>query len=211
MNVIDVPVMIGFPAAALVVLILPGPGVLYVVARSVSQGRDAGLVSAAGLSVGALVHVAAAAGGLSAILLTSASAFATVKLVGAAYLIYLGVAALRRSEEERGLEETVPRSRSRLFWDGVLVSALNPKIAVFFLAFLPQFVDASRGLVTQQVLLLGVTYCMMAWVTDSLYAIVSSQARRWVSGGPRGKRVARYAEGSVYIGLGLRTGLLERG
>ena len=208
---IDVAVMIGFLAAALVVLILPGPGVLYVVARSVSQGRDAGLVSAAGLSVGALVHVAAAAGGLSAILLTSASAFATVKLVGAAYLIYLGVAALRRSEEERGLEETVPRSRSRLFWDGVLVSALNPKIAVFFLAFLPQFVDASRGLVTQQVLLLGVTYCMMAWVTDSLYAIVSSQARRWVSGGPRGKRVARYAEGSVYIGLGLRTGLLERG
>ena len=208
---IDGTAMTGFFIAALVVLVLPGPGVLYVVARSVSQGRDAGLVSAAGLSVGALVHVAAAAGGLSAVLLTSASAFATVKLVGAAYLIYLGVAALRGSGGVVGPEEARPRSRFRLFWDGVMVSALNPKIAVFFLAFLPQFVNPAAGSVGQQVVVLGLAYCLMAWVTDSLYAVLSSQAWRWISQGARPKRVARYVEGTVYIGLGVRTGLLERG
>ncbi len=137
--------LIGFVAAALVVLLIPGPGVLYVVARSVSQGLPAGLASALGLSAGALVHVVAAAGGLSALLLASATAFEIVKLLGAGYLIYLGLRTLFARAPLPGLQAPSPLPVRRLFFDGVIVSVLNPKIAVFFLAFLPQFVDPSAG------------------------------------------------------------------
>ncbi len=137
--------LLGFVAAALVVLLIPGPGVLYMVARSIGQGQRAGLVSVVGLSVGALVHVSAATAGLSAILLTSATAFGFVKTLGAGYLIYLGVRAILARDETTDVGAPSPRSLRRLFIDGVVVSVLNPKIAVFFLAFLPQFVDPSQG------------------------------------------------------------------
>jgi threonine/homoserine/homoserine lactone efflux protein len=137
--------LLGFVAAALVVLLIPGPGVLYMVARSLGQGQRAGLVSVVGLSVGALVHVSAATAGLSAILLTSATAFGFVKTLGAGYLIYLGVRAILARDETTDVGAPSPRSLRRLFIDGVVVSVLNPKIAVFFLAFLPQFVDPSQG------------------------------------------------------------------
>ena len=137
--------LLGFVAAALVVLLIPGPGVLYMVARSLGQGQRAGLVSVVGLSVGALVHVSAATAGLSAILLTSATAFGFVKTFGAGYLIYLGVRAILARDETTDVGAPLPRSLRRLFIDGVVVSVLNPKIAVFFLAFLPQFVDPSQG------------------------------------------------------------------
>ena len=138
--------LLGFIAASLVVLLIPGPGVLYVVARSLSQGLPAGLVSVLGLAAGALVHVAAAAIGLSAILLASATAFGGVKILGAAYLIYLGIQALlaRGSNNER--LKLGCRSLRRLFLDGVVISVFNPKIAVFFLAFLPQFVEPAAAL-----------------------------------------------------------------
>ena len=132
--------LVGFVLASLVVLLIPGPGVLYTVARSLSQGQRAGLVSVLGLSAGALVHVAAATIGLSAILLTSATAFGIVKALGAAYLIYLGICALLARDATADVGAPEPRLLSRLFTDGVVVSVLNPKIAVFFLAFLPQFV-----------------------------------------------------------------------
>ena len=132
----DVPMLIAFVVAALVVLIIPGPGVLYVVARTLCQGRQAGLVSVLGLSVGALVHVGAATIGLTAVLLTSATAFSIVKLLGAAYLIYLGLRMLLSHQTRIDVETPVPHSLGRLFADGVVVSVLNPKIAVFFLAFL---------------------------------------------------------------------------
>ena len=136
--------LLTFTAAALVVLLIPGPGVLYIVARSVTQGRRAGIVSVLGLSAGALVHVLAATIGLSAILLASATAFNVVKLLGAAYLIWLGLNAIfgRRAEPNAGTAMT--RSAAGLFWDGVIISVFNPKIAVFFLAFLPQRSEERR-------------------------------------------------------------------
>ena len=162
--------LLGFVAAALVVLLIPGPGVLYIVARSVSQGQRAGLASVLGLSVGALVHVAAATVGLSAILLTSATAFGVVKALGAGYLIYLGIRTLLARHSTAGADASAPRSMYRLFTDGVVVSVLNPKIAVFFLAFLPQFVEPNRGSVPQQVLVLGLLYVALALFTDGAYA-----------------------------------------
>ncbi len=158
--------MLGFVAAALVVLLIPGPGVLYVITRSLSQGQGAGVVSVLGLSVGALVHVAAATVGLSAILLASATAFGIVKTLGAGYLVYLGIRTLLASRATAGMPPTTPHSLSRLFTDGVVVSVLNPKIAVFFLAFLPQFVEPGRGAIPQQVLFLGLLYVALALVTD---------------------------------------------
>ncbi len=202
--------VLGFVAAALVVLMIPGPGVLYIVARSVSQGQWAGLASVLGLSVGALVHVAAATVGLSAILLTSATAFGVVKALGAGYLIYLGIRTLLARNSTAGVDASAPRSMHRLFTDGVVVSVLNPKIAVFFLAFLPQFVESSRGPVQQQVLILGLLYVALALFTDSAYVFLASRLRRWFAGQVIQGPLPRYASGVVYIGLGVSTALADR-
>ena len=202
--------LIGFVAAALVVLLVPGPGVLYVLARSLSQGQGAGIVSVCGLSAGALVHVAAATAGLSAVLMTSATAFGVVKILGAGYLIYLGIRALRVREASDTLPTPAARATRRLFWDGVLVSVLNPKIALFFLAFLPQFVSPSRGPIAHQVLFLGVLYVALAFVTDSAYAVAASRLREWQKHRVKRSRVPRYAEGAIYLGLGLRTALADQ-
>ena len=202
--------LLAFVAAALVVLLIPGPGVLYIVARSLSQGQQAGFVSVLGLSVGALVQVAAATLGLSAILLTSATAFGIVKILGAGYLIYLGLRTLLARPTTAGGEPFVPRSLSRLFIDGVVVSVFNPKIAVFFLAFLPQFVEPSRGPVPPQVLFLGLLYVALALFTDSGYALLAGRLRRWFGGRVVHGPIPRYASGVVYIGLGVSTALADR-
>ncbi len=202
--------LLGFVAAALVVLLIPGPGLLYIVARSVSQGQRAGLVSVLGLSVGALVHVAAATVGLSAILLTSATAFGVVKALGAGYLVYLGIRALLARDPTAGADAPARRSLYRLFTDGVVVSVLNPKIAVFFLAFLPQFVEPSRAPVPQQVLFLGLLYVALALFTDSAYAFLAGRVRRWLGGPVIQGRLPQYAGGVVYIGLGVSTALADR-
>ena len=200
----------GFVVAALVVLLIPGPGVLYIVARSVSQGQRAGLVSVLGLSAGALVHVAAATVGLSAILLASATAFGIVKALGAVYLIYLGLRALFARQAAVAVNAPAPRPAHRLFADGVLVSILNPKIAVFFLAFLPQLVEPSRGPVPQQVLFLGLIYIALALVTDGAYAILASRLRRVLGSRVVQGPLPRYASGVVYIGLGMSMALTGR-
>lgn len=202
--------LLGFVAAALVVLSIPGPGVLYVVARSLSQGRRAGLVSVVGLSVGALAHVAAATVGLLAILLTSATAFGIVKALGAGYLIYLGIRTLLGRDSTAGVDTYAAHSMCRLFTDGVAVSVLNPKIAVFFLAFLPQFVDPSGGPVPQQVLFLGVLYVTLAVFTDSAYACLAGSLRGWLGGHVIRGPLPRYASGVVYLGLGVSTALADR-
>jgi threonine/homoserine/homoserine lactone efflux protein len=202
--------LLGFVAASLVVLLIPGPGVLYVVARSVSQGYRAGLASVFGLSAGALVQVAAATVGLSAILLASATAFGIVKALGAGYLIYLGLRTLFARGPAGGLQAPRPLPLSRLFTDGVVVSLFNPKIAVFFLAFLPQFVDPGRGPVAQQVLLLGVLYCALAVLTDGAYALLAGSLRRWLGGRVLRGPLPRYLSGSLYIGLGVNAALAER-
>jgi threonine/homoserine/homoserine lactone efflux protein len=199
-----------FVAAALVVLVIPGPGVLYIVARSLSQGHRAGLVSVLGLSAGALVHVAAATVGLSALLLASATAFGIVKMLGAGYLIYLGLRTILTPVAPARVAVLAARSARRLFADGVVVSVLNPKIAVFFLAFLPQFVDPGRGSIAQQVLLLGLTYVALALVTDGAYAWLAGSARHLLRGRIVQGPLPRYASGAVYLGLGVSTALADR-
>ncbi len=202
--------LLGFVAAALVVLLIPGPGVLYILARSLGQGQRAGLVSVLGLSAGALVHVAAATAGLSAILLASATAFGVVKALGAGYLIYLGIRMLLGRDATAAIEVTAPRSLRRLFSDGVLVSVLNPKIAVFFLAFLPQFAEPGRGPIAQQVLFLGLLYVALALCTDGAYAVLAGRLRHWLRGRVLQGPLPRYTSGVVYIGLGVSTALADR-
>lgn len=202
--------LLGFIAAALVLLLTPGPAVLYVVARSVSQGRRAGLVSVLGLSTGALVHVLAATVGLTAILVASAAAFSIVKLLGAGYLIYLGVRTLLSRSAGSNNVAPATRSMTRLFADGVVVNVLNPKIAVFFLAFLPQFADPARGGVPQQILFLGILYVVLALITDGAYALLAGRFGRSLGRSVAAGRLMRYSSGLVYIGLGIGTAFAER-
>ncbi len=206
------PLLLGFIAASLIVLLTPGPGVLYVVARSVEQGYRAGLASVLGLSAGAFLHVIAATVGLSALLLTSATAFGIVKTLGAAYLIYLGLRALfaRSSRGTGSAAALTPLPATRLFADGVVISLFNPKIAIFFLAFLPQFVDPAAGSVTQQVFLLGTLYVALALITDGGYALLAGGLRHWVSSrllqGPWLRRLS----GCLYVGLGVKAALARQ-
>ena len=195
-----------FVATALVLLLTPGPAVLYVIARSVNQGRVAGIVSVLGLEVGTLFHVGAAALGISALLLSSAVAFSVVKYLGAAYLIYLGVRKLLAREEEPE-DEVRGRAASlkRVFWEGVVVNVLNPKTALFFFAFLPQFVSPSRSNVTAQMLFLGCLFVVLATLSDGVYALLAGSVGHWLKGNKRFAKGERYFAGSVYIGLGLTT------
>ena len=202
--------LLSFIIASLIVLLLPGPGVLYVVARSVSQGYHAGLVSALGLSFGALVHVIAAAAGLSAILLTSATAFNLVKLISAGYLIYLGLRTLFDSRPKTSIDVSTSAPLYRLFTDGVIVSIFNPKIALFFLAFLPQFIEPSRGSIIHQILLLGFIYAALAFLTDGSYALLADRLRNRFSGRIMSGPLPRYVCSGLYLGLGVNTALTGR-
>ncbi|HEX2742320.1 MAG TPA: LysE family translocator [Rubrobacter sp.] len=194
-----------FVAAALVMLIVPGPSVLYIVARSVEGGRTAGFVSVLGVQTGALVHIAFATLGLSAILASSAVAFSVVKWLGAAYLIWLGLRRIFGSDEEEGDVAVEPERLSRVFSQGVIVNTLNPKTALFFLAFLPQFVDPSRGAAWAQILLLGATFVILALCSDGLYALLSGTAGGWLRRKMEGadfRRGQRYVSGGVLVALG---------
>jgi threonine/homoserine/homoserine lactone efflux protein len=203
---LSVPQLTLFIAAALVLILTPGPVVIYVVTRSINQGRKAGLVSVLGLELGNMVHVLAAALGLSALLLSSAAAFNLVKYLGAAYLIFLGIQKLRA--KEAAAEQTPPRdSLRRIFFQGIVVATLNPKTALFFFAFLPQFVNPAQGSVPLQVLVLGAIMVTMATVSDTLYALMAGGAGHLLRGSRRFLRVQKYVTGSVYIGLGVTAAL----
>jgi threonine/homoserine/homoserine lactone efflux protein len=203
----DAPTFGLFVAAALALLLMPGPAVIYVVTRSVDQGRPAGLASVLGVGIGSLVHIAFAAVGLSALLASSAAAFGVVKWLGAAYLIWLGLQRLlTRGEDAPAAVE--PDHLSRIFLQGVVVNVLNPKTALFFLAFLPQFVDPSRGPVWIQVSVLGLTLASLGLLTDGLYALLGGTAADWLrqrSESVSLRRMRRYVPGGVYIALGVVT------
>ena len=196
-----------FIGAAIALLLIPGPAVLYITARSASQGRVAGLVSVLAIETANFVQAVAAALGLSAILLSSALAFDVVKYLGAAYLIYLGIRKLLVSDNGAKDEEVKQESLSRIYWQGFAVNILNPKTALFFFAFLPQFVDPARGNVTAQNLLLGAIFVGMALITDSLYALLASSLAGKLTGNKRFQKGQRYFAGLVYIGLGITTAL----
>ncbi|MEO6715191.1 MAG: LysE family translocator [Mycobacteriales bacterium] len=197
-----------FVPAALALLLLPGPAVMYVVARSLQQGRRAGLISVAGIHTATLVHIAAAAAGLSAVLLRSAVLFSAVKYAGAAYLVVLGLAALRadRRTVASGPDPSI-RPRRRLYAQGFVVNVLNPKTALFFLAFLPQFVDADGGHPALQITVFGITFLVLGVLTDSAYAVLAARIGARFSGDARLQRRQRRASGGVLIGLGVVAGL----
>jgi threonine/homoserine/homoserine lactone efflux protein len=194
-----------FVAAALALLVIPGPAVLYIVARSIHEGRRAGLASVLGIHVGTLVHIGAATAGLSALIVSSAVAFTAVKIVGALYLVGLGLWTLfsRRAEPEVALGGE--RGLRRAFAQGIVVNILNPKTALFFLAFLPQFVDADATHPAVQVALLGLLFAALGIVTDSAWAIAAGTAGGVLRRSNRFARTQRYVTGSVYIGLGVVT------
>jgi threonine/homoserine/homoserine lactone efflux protein len=173
----DTATLAVFAVAAVTLLVIPGPAVLYIVSRSVGQGRAAGLASVCGIHVGSLLHVAAAAFGLSALLLSSALAYDTVRYLGAAYLVWLGVQRLLARDEDARPARAGGKRLGRVFAQGVVVNVLNPKTALFFFAFLPQFVDASAGRVPLQVAVLGATFVGLGLVTDSAYALLAASAR----------------------------------
>lgn len=193
-----------FAAAATLLLLTPGPAVLYIVARSVEQGRVAGLVSVFGITTGTLVHVLASTLGLTALLASSALAFGLVKYAGGGYLIYIGVQRILKRTDAPSLPLKLPRrSLGRLYRDGFIVNLLNPKTALFFLAFLPQFVDPSRGAVPMQIAFLGLLFTLMGLTSDALYALVAGTAGLWIKRQSRYLNWERYVTGSVFIGLGV--------
>jgi threonine/homoserine/homoserine lactone efflux protein len=203
-----------FVLASLALTLVPGPAVLYIVARSVEGGRPAGLISVLGIGAGGFVHVAFAALGLSALLVSSAAAFAVVKWLGVAYLIYLGIGRFLARDEQDAAVTVGDEPLTRVFSQGVIVNVLNPKTALFFLAFLPQFVDPSRGAVTAQIAMLGTTFVVIALFTDGLYALLSGTAADWLrrrNKSPGFRHAGRYLSGSVYLALGAATAISGSG
>ena len=204
---LDWPRLSLFISVTLLLVFMPGPNTLYIIARSIQQGRRAGIVSSLGVQVGSLLHIAAAALGLSALLLSSALAFNAVKYAGAAYLIYLGIKTLL-AKEKAVPTQAVRRARlSRMFFQGVVVNLLNPKTALFFFAFLPQFIDPARGRVAVQTILLGSILVLLGTLSDTIYALAAGGVGSWLRGNLKFLRAQRYFAGSVYIGLGAATAL----
>ena len=191
-----------FATASFILLIIPGPAVLYIVNRSVSDGRKAGLSAVAGLSLGNTVHAIAAAAGLSAVLATSAAAFNAVKWLGAGYLIYVGVRTLMQPATE--IDPDQPGvSAKRAFTQGIVVNVLNPKVALFFLSFLPQFIKPELGRPGVQALALGMVFVAIGACTDSIYSLLASGLREVLLRGKALPFIRRWVAGSVFIGLGL--------
>ena len=194
-----------FLTGALVLLVIPGPAVLYILSRTLVQGRLAGVVSAAGIAVGTLGHVAAAILGLSAVVVSSARAFYAVKYLGAAYLVFLGARMLLRRDSPAIEVREGGRSLRRIFVQGILVNLLNPKTALFFLAFRPQFVDPSRGHVSVQILALGTSFAVFGLCSDSSWALLAGTLAQRLPSNLRWRRVQNNISGSALIALGLAT------
>jgi threonine/homoserine/homoserine lactone efflux protein len=197
----DISTLALFCAATLGLLVVPGPAVLYIVTRSVSQGRAAGVISVLGVHTGSLVHIAAAALGLSALLAASATAFTIVKYVGVAYLLWLGVRKLMQREEGEQVLELQVQSKRRLFWEGFVVNVLNPKTAIVFLTFLPLFTDPAAGPVGLQILLFGGLWLLLGMASDGAYAMLSSALAGRLRGSARARRRLNVSSGLVYLGL----------
>jgi threonine/homoserine/homoserine lactone efflux protein len=191
-----------FLLAGLTLLAIPGPAVLYIVGQSIEGGRRAGIVSALGITTGTLVHIAAAAAGLSALLVSSAIAFDVVRYAGAAYLMVIGIRRLLTRVEDVEAVERPARSLRRAYTRGIVVNVLNPKTALFFLAFLPQFVDVSRGRVWLQIVVLGLTFALLGLLSDSTYAVVAGTVSDRLRASRRFASAQRWVSGTLFVGLG---------
>ena len=188
-----------FALASLALAVVPGPAVTYIVAQSVDKGRRAGLASAAGVASGGLVHVTAATVGLSALIASSATAFTVVKLVGAVYLIAVGIRRIVTKDET--FTETQPAPLMRIWRQGVVVNIFNPKTALFFVAFLPQFVNRDHTIWTQ-VAFLGLLFATIALASDCVYALLADALASRLRRGTRAAKVQRYVSGGIFVALG---------
>ena len=198
-----------FCLASVALAVVPGPAVTYIVTQSVDKGRRAGLVSALGVASGGLVHVAAATVGLSALVASSATAFTTIKLVGAAYLIVIGVRRILSREEDTEVQ-VEPTPHRQLYVQGAVVNVFNPKTALFFLAFLPQFVDANGGSVAAQVALLGVLFAVIAFTSDAMYALLADVLAARLRRSGTGAKLRRFVSGGIFIALGVTAATARR-
>jgi threonine/homoserine/homoserine lactone efflux protein len=195
-----------FVGASLALVVIPGPNHLYITTRGLAQGRAAGLASAFGVEAGTLVHIAAAAAGLSYLISRSATLFGIVKWAGVAYLIYLGIRAFTRKED--GVAEALPpQPLGKVFLEGLLVNVLNPKVTLFFLAFLPQFVHPEAGSPAVQIVLFGLTLLVLGLTSDMIYAFTAGALGHRLA---RRARTLRYFSGVVYLGLGVATAFAGR-
>lgn len=201
--------MFAFALASIALLVIPGPAVIYILNRSVADGRRVGLAAVCGLELGNFVHVIAATAGLSAILATSAAAFSTVKWLGAGYLIYVGIRTLMRRPVALGTEAAQISVR-RSFTQGVIVNTLNPKVALFFLSFLPQFINPDHGSPALQSLIFGSIFIVLGFLSDGTYALVASGLRDKLLRGRTLPVIQRYVSGIVFIALGVVAGSTRR-
>ena len=199
-----------FFVAALTLNLTPGADMTYVIARSLGQGRAAGIVSALGVSAGSLVHAMLAAVGLSALLLQSETAFQAIKYAGAAYLLYLAWKAWRATDAAASAAPRPPASLGRIFAEGALTNLLNPKVALFILAFLPLFVDPARGSVAGQILFLGLLFNTSGTTVNVLVGWLAGAARRSAGGSFRFAAVMRRASAAIFVFLALQFALGQR-
>jgi threonine/homoserine/homoserine lactone efflux protein len=195
---------------ASVVLLTPGPAVLFIVARSIEQGRAARLVSVLRIHFGTIVHITAAAIGLTALLVSSALAFAIVKYLWDAYLIWIGIRTLLARGPNPAAPVMPAEPLRRLFRDGFVVNHFNPKTAIFFLAFLPQFVDPARGAGHWQILILGLTFMGLGIMSDGMFALIAGAAGDFLRRSRRFLRFQRWFAGTLFIGLGITAALATR-
>jgi threonine/homoserine/homoserine lactone efflux protein len=198
-----------FCLASVALAVVPGPAVTYIVTQSVDKGRRAGLTSALGVASGGLVHVAAATAGLSALIASSATAFTTVKLVGAVYLVVVGIRRILSKDPDAELE-VQPAPLRQLYTQGVIVNVFNPKTALFFLAFLPQFVNADKGSVPLQVALLGITFALIALASDAMYALLASFLAGKLRRTGTGAKLRRWVSGGIFVALGVTAATAHR-
>lgn len=208
---VDASRVLAFAGVALLVILFPGPSVLFIVSRSLSLGRLPALVTVLGNQLGELLQVCAVAAGIGYLVTASDAAFTVIKLLGAGYLVYLGVRTIRHGRAPVGVTGQRPRiSRRRVLAQAVTVGVTNPKTTVFFAAVLPQFVDTRLGHVPLQMLLLGVVWATIALISDSLWALAASRAGAWLTTSPRRFRRLQAGSGAVMVGLGISLALSGR-
>ena len=200
-----------FALAALLLNLTPGNDMLYVAARSASQGIKAGIISSLGIFVGCLVHIIAAVVGLSAIIAQSALAFNIIKYLGAAYLIYLGIRSILSKKKSLQLDKKIqPLSYHKIFWQGVITNVLNPKVALFFLAFLPQFINIHSANTYWQILFLGAWFDVGGTLVNIVVAILFGKIGNWLSRSPRFVQWQERITGAMLIGLGIKVALSSK-
>lgn len=199
-----------FVSVSLILLLSPGPNTIYVVTKGMTEGRNAALKALLGASTGDLFQVLAASFGLAVLLQASALAFFIIKMLGAGYLLYVGIRCLLNKEKMFEEQADVKTNGKDLFFTGFVTSALNPKTTLFFLSFLPQFIDTKSVYAQQQMLLLGAVFVIMGFLVLSVYALASAKIRSWITGNDQIQAYFNWITGLIFIGFGLRVAFSER-